>query len=190
MENRTNNNNGALQKPVNSGFDAASTTSDVIKGIDLRGKTAIVTGGYSGIGAETVKALVAAGAMVYVPARNVEKAKRTLAEVKAALGIYDENGDFRHEPYNGFKTLEEGAATTVWCATSPALANVGGIYCEDAEVASLDTDWKGWDPQNIIFTKGVTPEALDPNTAKSLWELSEQLTGIMFSVNDRASIYE
>jgi hypothetical protein len=37
------------QKPINSGFNAASTSGEVIKGIDLSGKTAIVTGGYVGL---------------------------------------------------------------------------------------------------------------------------------------------
>ena len=45
------------QKPIGSGFGHASTAKDVLNGIDLTGKTAIVTGGYSGIGLETVRAL-------------------------------------------------------------------------------------------------------------------------------------
>lgn len=73
-----NNYEGALQKPIGSGFSAASTTSDVIKGIDLTGKIVIVTGGNTGIGLETVKTLSKAGATVIVPARDVEKAKRNL----------------------------------------------------------------------------------------------------------------
>jgi NAD(P)-dependent dehydrogenase (short-subunit alcohol dehydrogenase family) len=339
MENK-NNYSGALQKPIGSGFDAASTTADVIKGIDLSGKTAIVTGGYSGIGLETVKALVTAGAEVYVPARTPDKAKKNLAgisnvilveldlmdpasidtfadqflaenkplhllinnagimmsplrrdargnesqfstnhlghfqltarlwpalkntegariinvsswghhiapvdlvdpnfetaaydptvaygraksanilftveldkraqahgvraytlhpgaisatdlsrdvpkETLQSLGIYDEHGNFRHDPYNGFKSLEEGASTTVWCATSPKLDNIGGVYCEDTEVAPIDTLWKGFDPEHFAFTKGVTPDAVDPETAQKLWALSEQLTGTVFSI--------
>ena len=73
-----NNYEGALQKPIGSGFNATSTTSDVIKGIDLKGKIAIVTGGNTGIGLETVKTLSKAGATVIVPARNIEKAKENL----------------------------------------------------------------------------------------------------------------
>ena len=42
------NYNGALQKPIGSGFNATSTAADVIKGISLAGKIAIVTGGYIG----------------------------------------------------------------------------------------------------------------------------------------------
>lgn len=73
-----NNYAGALQKPIVSGFNATSTTNDVIKGIDLTGKIAIVTGGGTGIGLETVKTLSKAGATVIVPARDLYKAKKNL----------------------------------------------------------------------------------------------------------------
>jgi len=73
-----NNYAGALQKPIGSGFNATSATSDVIKGIDLDGKIAIVTGGNTGIGLETVKTLAKAGATVIVPARDVKKARENL----------------------------------------------------------------------------------------------------------------
>jgi NAD(P)-dependent dehydrogenase (short-subunit alcohol dehydrogenase family) len=72
------NYNGALQKPTGSGFNAKSTSTEVIKGIDLTGKIAIVTGGSTGIGLETVRTLANAGATVVVPARDLEKAKKNL----------------------------------------------------------------------------------------------------------------
>ena len=72
------NYNGARQKPIGSGFNAKSTSTEVIKDIDLNGKIAIVTGGNTGIGLETVKTLANAGATVIVPARDIEKAKRNL----------------------------------------------------------------------------------------------------------------
>ena len=72
------NYNGKLQKPIGSGFSATSTAMEVIKGSDLRGKTAIVTGGYAGIGLETVKALAHAGAEVWVPARDTAKARKNI----------------------------------------------------------------------------------------------------------------
>lgn len=73
--------NGALQKPIGSGFNAKSTTRDVIKGIDLTGKTAIVTGGDGGYGLEITKALTSAGATVIVPARDVKKTNENLKGV-------------------------------------------------------------------------------------------------------------
>jgi NAD(P)-dependent dehydrogenase (short-subunit alcohol dehydrogenase family) len=67
------------QRRIGSGFGRDSTAADVIAGIDLTGKTAIVTGGYSGLGLETVRALAAAGAAVVVPARRPEHARDVLA---------------------------------------------------------------------------------------------------------------
>lgn len=76
-----NNYQGALQQPINSGFNATSTTGDVINGIDLTGKIAIVTGGNTGIGLETTRTLAAAGATVIVPARDMDKAKKNLQHI-------------------------------------------------------------------------------------------------------------
>ncbi|MGW7253495.1 oxidoreductase [Streptomyces sp. NPDC054834] len=66
------------QRPLHSGFGAASTAEEVIEGIDLTGKVAIITGGYSGIGLETSRVLRAAGAEVVVPARDPERARTAL----------------------------------------------------------------------------------------------------------------
>lgn len=65
-----------LQQPINSPFTMKSNSEQVIKGIDLTGKTAIVTGGYSGIGLYVTKTLVKAGAHVIVPARTSQKSRR------------------------------------------------------------------------------------------------------------------
>jgi NAD(P)-dependent dehydrogenase (short-subunit alcohol dehydrogenase family) len=75
---KIDNYNGQLQKPIGSGFTSTSTATEVIDGIDLTGKIAIVTGGNAGIGLETTKVLAAAGAIVIVPARDLEKAKKNL----------------------------------------------------------------------------------------------------------------
>jgi len=79
----------SLQKPIGSGFGAASNASDVIKGIDLSGKIAIVTGGYSGIGVETVRAIRSAGARVIVPARDHDKAATALAGIGVEIEAMD-----------------------------------------------------------------------------------------------------
>ncbi len=78
MKMAQHNYEGALQQPIGSGFNATSTTSDVMNGIDLTGKITIVTGGNTGVGLETVKTLSKAGATVIVPARDVEKARKNL----------------------------------------------------------------------------------------------------------------
>lgn len=69
------------QQPIGSGFGFRSTTNDVLSGISLTGKTAVVTGGYSGLGLETTQALSAAGAQVIVPARRPDVARAELAAV-------------------------------------------------------------------------------------------------------------
>jgi NAD(P)-dependent dehydrogenase (short-subunit alcohol dehydrogenase family) len=66
------------QHPIGSGFGATTTAAEVLEGIDLTGRTALVTGGYSGIGIETTRALAGAGAHVIVPARRPESAREAL----------------------------------------------------------------------------------------------------------------
>src|SRR6218665_2524402 len=77
----TTNYQGALQAPIRSGFHAGSTTAEVIKGIDLSGKTAIITGGHGGIGLETTRVLAEAGADVIVLARDLAKARKNLSGI-------------------------------------------------------------------------------------------------------------
>lgn len=67
-----------------------------------------------------------------------------------------------------FKTVPQGAATSVWCATSPQLDNRGGVYCEDCDIAeAVPADYTGM--------TGVSPWACDPELAERLWTLSEKL---------------
>ncbi|MBD3580513.1 MULTISPECIES: oxidoreductase [Streptomyces] len=70
------------QQPLGSPFSASSTAEDIVAGLDLSGKTAVVTGGYSGLGLATTLALTAAGARVIVPARRPDAARAALKEVK------------------------------------------------------------------------------------------------------------
>jgi NAD(P)-dependent dehydrogenase (short-subunit alcohol dehydrogenase family) len=69
------------QQPLGSPFSAATTAEDIVAGRDLSGRTAVVTGGYSGLGLETTRALTAAGARVIVPARRPDAARTALQEV-------------------------------------------------------------------------------------------------------------
>ncbi|MCE7078963.1 SDR family NAD(P)-dependent oxidoreductase [Streptomyces sp. ST2-7A] len=317
------------QEPIGSGFGARSTAEEVLRGIDVVGRTAIVTGGYSGIGLETTRALADAGMRVVVPARRPEEAREAVAglgdrgaggtvevagmdladldDVTAfAEGFVDSGrrvdavingagvmacpgggggrgwerqfavnhlGHFvlvnrlraafsedgtrvvsvssaahhrspvrwddpwfedgydkweaygqsktanvlfavhldalardagvrafslhpgailtplqRHLPHEemvvagwideegrginpAFKTPEQGAATQVWAATSPHLADLGGLYCEDCDVA-VPAD-RAEPP-----AAGVADHAVDPGQAERLWAFSAELTGV------------
>jgi len=319
------------QTPLNSGFGPQSTAVEVMRGINLTGKVAIVTGGASGLGLQTSQALSAAGATVIVPARDGVKARQALAGVDRAevypldlldpqsidafahgfirsgrplhllinsagvmatdlardrrgyeaqfsanhLGHYQlavrlwpalqqargarvvavssgghriaavdfEDPNFLQRPYEkwtaygqsksanalfalaldrrgeafgirafsvhpgtvltdlarhlseaeldsfgvskatahgsipegqaageggDYKTLEQGAATALWCATSPQLQGLGGVYCLDADIAPIDSP----------DAPGVATWACDEVLAERLWALSEQLTGV------------
>ena len=69
-----------------------------------------------------------------------------------------------------FKTIEQGAATSVWCAASPQLAGMGGVYCQDVDVAPiLPPD----SPSNV----GVRP-CNRPGSSQASMDFSEQLTGV------------
>ena len=69
------------QVPVDTSFHRKSSGAEVLASITLRGKVAIVTGGYSGIGLETTRALAAKGAKVVIPVRSLQKAKDNLKDV-------------------------------------------------------------------------------------------------------------
>ncbi|CAN5265225.1 SDR family NAD(P)-dependent oxidoreductase [soil metagenome] len=329
-----------VQAPIHSGFRAASTTSDVIRGIDLVGKVAIVTGGYSGLGRETARTLLTAGARVVVPARDVKRAcmatsgigaveivemdlldptsidafakhflsagqqldmlinsagimavpERTLDargyelhfatnhlghfqltsrlwpalkrtegarvvsvssmghrfspvifedinfedrpynpwsgygqsktanilfsveldargqadDVRAfslhpggipgtglekhvaradliAAGVIDENGDPKIDPEKDVKSISMGAATQIWCATSPQLAGIGGVFCVNSDIASLMVDAPGHFSiaQNHTGERdnGVASYAVDREAAARLWDISERMAG-------------
>jgi NAD(P)-dependent dehydrogenase (short-subunit alcohol dehydrogenase family) len=87
-----------------------------------------------------------------------------------AWGIVREDGILK-APSTGYKSLAQGAATTMWCALSPQLAGNGGVYCEDCDIAELV-------PNDFPGFSGVRHWAVDQPTAKALWDLSEQLTNV------------
>jgi NAD(P)-dependent dehydrogenase (short-subunit alcohol dehydrogenase family) len=72
----------------------------------------------------------------------------------------------------GFKTVEQGSATSVWAATSQDLDGLGGLYLEDCHIAEPAT------PDNEA---GIEFYALDPVTADKLWQLSEDMVGENFN---------
>jgi len=322
------------QAPIGSGFGPASTTRDVIEGIDLSGKIAVVTGGYSGLGLETVRTLRRAGATVVVPTRDRARAVTALAGMDAieiepmdllspesidvfadrflasrrplhilvnsagimacplardargyesqfatnhlghfqltvrllpalrrsggarvvsvsslghrysqvvfddpnfehraynpwtaygqsktanilfavaldararaegisafslhpggivetglgkyvsreqlrTAGVIDEHGKPIIDPARQLKTVEQGAATIVWCASNPRLDGSGGVYCENCDVAPIMLEDPGATTMaDVRWLHGVRPYAIDPAAAERLWGLSERL---------------
>ncbi len=312
------------QKAIGSGFGFETTAAEAIAGIDLSGKTAFVTGGYSGIGTETVKALASADARVIVGARRPKAAREVLGDLATivALSLDDpasidacadavaketskldilinnaaimanpltrdargfesqfatnhlghfqlaarlwplvaaagtgarvvalsslahkrsafhaEDPNYERRAYDKweaygqaktsnalfavhldalakakgvrafsvhpggintnlgryltqedidmfakrraaglkFKSIEQGAATTVWAATSPQLDGMGGVYCENCDIAELTDD-------GIGNATGVMANACDPEAAAKLWEISETLTATRFEI--------
>ena len=75
------------QKPIGTGFHAKSTAMDVAEGHDLTGKTVVITGGYSGIGFETTRALASCGARLILPARRPDTAKEALSDIEGDLTV-------------------------------------------------------------------------------------------------------
>lgn len=322
-----------IQAPINSAYGFSTTAKEVIGNINLQGKIAIVTGGYSGIGLETARILAEAGATVIVPARNIGKAQKAIDGIKnieletldlmnpdsinsfaekfidsgrplhilvnsagimapplmrddrgyesqfatnhlghfqltvrlwPALkrtgnarviavssraqrlgGVNFEDPNFEKTEYdkwkayaqsksanvlfavkldklareygvrafavhpglipttdlgrfsldgkattqeiknngkksvskegaNKFKTIEQGAATSVWCATTNLLDGMGGVYCEDCNIAEAVA-------ADSLKDNGVRPWAIDVELAEKLWQLSEELLGIKFA---------
>ena len=71
---------------ITTPFSFHSTASEIIEGIDLTGRRAIVTGGASGIGIETARALAGAGASVTLAVRRPEAAEAVAAELRQSTG--------------------------------------------------------------------------------------------------------
>jgi NAD(P)-dependent dehydrogenase (short-subunit alcohol dehydrogenase family) len=95
-------------------------------------------------------------------------ARHLSAEEIAGFDTQDTEGRPIIDPSRGMKTVDQGAATSLWCATSAALQGRGGVYCEDCDIAPVNTGEKG--------RKGVAAWACDPVLSERLWALSEDLT--------------
>src|SRR5690554_4933532 len=105
---------------------------------------------------------------------GTELGREASLELFQQMGFCDAEGNLLPEVVASLKTIPQGAATTVWCATSPVLETIGGVYCEDVEIASLAPD--------DAVGSGIKGYALDESHAKKLWELTEEMTGITFPV--------
>ena len=93
------------------------------------------------------------------------------------MGLLNDEGQPIIDPATNKKTPEQGAATSVWCATSPQLDGLGGVYCHNCDIATLVTEDLGANPIGS-FAAGVVPHAVDPEAADRLWILSERFLGL------------
>lgn len=104
---------------------------------------------------------------------STELSREAPLELFQEMGYSDADGNLLPEVAASLKTPSQGAATTIWCATSVLLNNIGGVYCEHIDIANLNPD--------LRVIGGVKPYSLDENKAKRLWKLSEEMTGIIFT---------
>jgi NAD(P)-dependent dehydrogenase (short-subunit alcohol dehydrogenase family) len=108
-----------------------------------------------------------------------ELSRHLTDEEMKAMGALDAEGRRAYTDYSDErKSVPEGAATQVWCAVSPQLDGKGGVYCQNVDIAPLIL---AEDVGNLNVT-GVSPWAVDESSARRLWELSEMLTGVIFTL--------
>jgi NAD(P)-dependent dehydrogenase (short-subunit alcohol dehydrogenase family) len=103
----------------------------------------------------------------HMPEGAIEAWVQQIQEQRAAAG----------EPAFEFKSIPQGAATSVWAGVVASADEVGGKYCEDCQVAELIPA----DSQVSAISRGVRSYALDPENAKALWKKSEELVGEAFA---------
>jgi NAD(P)-dependent dehydrogenase (short-subunit alcohol dehydrogenase family) len=123
------------QHKIGSGFGATSTAGDVLDGIDLTGRLAVVTGGYSGLGFETTRALAGAGARVVVPARRVSRAREALTGLDGVEVDQLDLGDL--DSVRGFAERFLASGRTV----DLMIDNAGIMACPETRVGP------GWEAQ-------------------------------------------
>ena len=186
----TENTSNRVQAKLGSGLDPKSEPSDILAGKDLTGKVAVVTGGYSGIGLETTRALAAAGAKVYVPVRNVDKAAETLATIERGevIPLPMDLGDFASVRRFVAEMLENELQIDL------LINNAGIMACPEAHIEG------GWESQfgvnhlgHFVLTKGLLPALLAADSPRvvSLSSIGHRRGGVNFEdINFEKTPYE
>ena len=111
---------------------------------------------------------------------GTELGREASLELFHKMGMTDAAGNILPELAAKLKTIPQGAATSVWCASSPLLKEHGGVYCENCDIAELDNGQLEKSFEDPGSTRGVQPYSLEPDAANRLWNWSEQVTGIPF----------
>lgn len=94
-------------------------------------------------------------------------------EEKIHYGMIKPDGSPTDNP--NFKSIEQGASTTIWAVVAPELENRGGLYLEDCTISPVVNGRK--ENEQILFVNAVEKYALDEANADKLWSVSEQAVG-------------
>lgn len=156
------------QHKIGSGFGAHSTADDVLAGVDLSGRLAIVTGGYSGLGLETTRALTKAGARVVVPARRPDTAREALGDLDGVEVDELDLGDLESVRAFAERFLASGRTVDL------VIDNAGIMACPETRVGP------GWEAQ--FATNHLGHFAL----VNRLWPAIEPGGARVVSVSSRA----
>ena len=124
---------------ITTHFNAESTAAEVIAGVDLTGKRAVVTGGVSGIGLETARALASAGAQVTLVVRNTDAGQRAAVDIQATTGR-DDVAVARLD-LTDRSTID--AFTAAWTLPLHILVNNAGVLA----LPERTTTPEGWEAQ-------------------------------------------
>jgi NAD(P)-dependent dehydrogenase (short-subunit alcohol dehydrogenase family) len=124
---------------ITTRFDATSTADEVVDGVDLHGRRAVVTGGASGIGVETARSLARAGAAVTLAVRDSAAGDRVAADITATTG----NPDV-HVAYVDLVDLASVRTfTESWSGPLDLLVNNAGVMA----IPTLELTPDGWERQ-------------------------------------------
>lgn len=123
---------------ITTPFTRETTAAEVVDGTDLTGRRAVVTGGASGIGVETARALASAGAEVTLAVRNVEAGERTAADITATTG----NPHVLVAPIELADRASVAAFANAWQGPLHILVNNAGVMAEP-----LNRTPEGWEHQ-------------------------------------------
>ena len=124
---------------ITTPFGSESTAAEVVAGVDLTGKRVIVTGGSSGIGVETARALAAAGADVTLAVRNAEAGRNVAEDITATTG----NADLRVAELDLAVPRSIAAFVGGWTGPLDVLVNNAGVMA----IPDLELTPEGWELQ-------------------------------------------
>jgi len=122
-------------------FNASSTAAEVLEGVDLAGRRAVVTGASSGIGTETARALAAAGADVTMAVRNVDAGNRVAEQLRGGLGAGAGQLQVMHLDLANLSNVR--AFASAWSGPLHILVNNAGVMAPP----TLTRSSQGWETQ-------------------------------------------